>query len=101
MKPYSSNNITEKAWFLTKQFLFHELSVRFQISKEIVFVYVEMKLFYAMQCFCMVIIKFEPRHEKTCFRLYANNKDTDQPVHPRSLISIFVVQCLEEMSFQV
>ena len=25
---------------------------------------------------------------------YANNKGTDQPVHPRSLISAFVVCCL-------
>ena len=26
---------------------------------------------------------------------YANNKDTDQPVHPRSLISVFVIRCLD------
>ena len=25
---------------------------------------------------------------------YANNKDADQPVHPRSLISTFVVRCI-------
>ena len=24
---------------------------------------------------------------------YANNKDTDQPAHPRSLISVFVIRC--------
>ena len=29
--------------------------------------------------------------------LYANNKDADQPVHPRSLISTFVVCCLDSI----
>ena len=28
---------------------------------------------------------------------YANNKSADQPAHPRSLISIFVVRCLDSM----
>ena len=28
---------------------------------------------------------------------YANNKDADQPVHPCSLISTFVVRCLDSM----
>ena len=28
---------------------------------------------------------------------YANNKDADQPAHPRSLISAFVVLCLDSM----
>ena len=37
----------------------------------------------------------EPRHEKTCFMLYVNNKDADQPAHPHSLISAFVVRCLD------
>ena len=26
---------------------------------------------------------------------YANNKDADQPAHPHSLISAFVVRCLD------
>ena len=29
---------------------------------------------------------------------YANNKGADQPVHPRSLISTFVVRCLDSIS---
>ena len=29
---------------------------------------------------------------------YANNKGADQPVHPRSLISTFVVRCLDSVS---
>ena len=28
---------------------------------------------------------------------YANNKGADQPSHPRSLISTFVVRCLDSM----
>ena len=29
--------------------------------------------------------------------LYANNKGADQPAHPRSLISVFVVRCLDSI----
>ena len=32
------------------------------------------------------------RHEKTCLRGFANNTGADQPAHPRSLISAFVVR---------
>ena len=38
---------------------------------------------------------FEPGHEKMCLMSYANNKGADQPAHPRSLISAFVVRCLD------
>ena len=31
------------------------------------------------------------------FMPYANNKGADQPVHPRSLISAFVVRCLDSI----
>ena len=43
-----------------------------------------------------VIIYFiiEPRHGKTCLKLYANNKGANQPARPRSLISAFIVRCL-------
>ena len=40
---------------------------------------------------------FEPGHEKTCLMSYANNKGADQPAHPRSLISPFVVHCLDSV----
>ena len=33
----------------------------------------------------------DPGHEKMCLMSYANNKGADQPAHPRSLISAFVV----------
>ena len=39
----------------------------------------------------------EPGHEKMCLMSYANNKGTDQPAHPRSLISAFVVRCLDSI----
>ena len=38
-----------------------------------------------------------PGHTKTYLVPYANNKGADQPVHPRSLISTFVVRCLDSM----
>ena len=38
-----------------------------------------------------------PGHAKTCLMSYANNKGADQPAHPRTLISTFVVRCLDSM----
>ena len=40
---------------------------------------------------------FEPGHEKMCLMSYENNKGADQPAHPRSLISAFVVRCLDSI----
>ena len=40
---------------------------------------------------------YEPGHEKMCIMSYANNKDADQPAHPRSLISAFDVRCQDRM----
>ena len=39
----------------------------------------------------------EPHHEKTCFLPYGNNKGADQPAHLRSLISTFVLCCLDSI----
>ena len=41
--------------------------------------------------------KFENCHEKICFLPYANNKGTDQPAHPRSLISTFIISCWDSI----
>ena len=38
-----------------------------------------------------------PRREKTCLRIVANNTGADQPAHPRSLISTFVIRFLESI----
>ena len=34
---------------------------------------------------------------RKCVMSYANNKGAHQPAHPRSLISTFVVRCLDSM----
>ena len=39
----------------------------------------------------------EPGHEKMCLMSYANNNGADQPAHPRSLISAFIVRCLDSI----
>ena len=44
-----------------------------------------------------IIHIYEPGHEKMCLMSYANNKGADQPAHPRSLISAFVVKCLDSI----
>ena len=40
---------------------------------------------------------YGPRREKTCLRGFANNKSADQPAHPRSLISAFVIRFVESI----
>ena len=43
-------------------------------------------------------ITIEPRHEKTCFRPFANNnKGADRPAHWRSLVSAFVFRWLDSI----
>ena len=42
-------------------------------------------------------IQNEPGHEKMCLMSSANNKGADQPAHPRSLISAFIVRCLDNI----
>ena len=41
--------------------------------------------------------QFGPRREKTCLRGFANNTGADQPAHPRSLISAFVIRFWESI----
>ena len=38
-----------------------------------------------------------PGHAKMCLMPYGTNKGADQPAHPRSLISTFVVRCLDSI----
>ena len=40
---------------------------------------------------------YGPQHEETCHRGFAVNKGADQPEHPGSLISTFVICLLESM----
>ena len=42
-------------------------------------------------------LSFGPRHEKTFLWGFANNTGADQPAHPRSLVSAFVIRFLESI----
>ena len=44
-----------------------------------------------------LMTKIGPRREKTCLRGFVNNTGADQPAHPRSLISAFVIRLLESI----
>ena len=44
-----------------------------------------------------MVIRNGPRREKTCLRRFADNPGTDQPAHPRSLISAFVIRFLQSI----
>ena len=43
------------------------------------------------------IMSFAIYANNMSFAIYANNKDADQPAHPCSLISIFVVRFLDSI----
>ena len=45
--------------------------------------------------FCKLYCKNGPRRKKTCLRGFANNTGADQPAHPRSLFSAFVIRFLK------
>ena len=56
------------------------------------------KFYYFCQLICILSIKsLEPGHEKTCLMSYTNNNGADKPAHPQSLISVFVVCCLDSV----
>ena len=46
---------------------------------------------------CIMHVLYGPGHVKTCFMPYANNKGAEQPAHPRSLVSAFVVHSLDSI----
>ena len=46
---------------------------------------------------CTGSVIFGPGHAKMGLMAYANNKGAEQPAHARSLISTFVVHCLDSM----
>ena len=43
------------------------------------------------------LTSFGPQRKKTCLRGFANNTGADQPAHPHSLISPFVIRFLESV----
>ena len=56
-----------------------------------------MSIHFKLKFYKCISIKIGPGHVKMCLMPYANNKGADQPAHPHSLISIFVVHCLDSM----
>ena len=46
----------------------------------------------------LCLVSYEPHHDKTCLMPYASNKDADQSVHPRCLISGFVGRYLDSIT---
>ena len=52
---------------------------------------------FTAQMFIVSHVSVGPRHEKTCLWEFANNTGAHQHVHPRSLISTFVIRFLESM----
>ena len=49
--------------------------------------------------FACLKVSYGPRREKTCLWWCANNKGADQPVHPGSVISTFVIRLLESIKW--
>ena len=43
------------------------------------------------------LVLYGPRREKTCLRWFANNTGADEPAHPRSLISNFVIRLFKSI----
>ena len=52
---------------------------------------------YTIQNYKRLALLYGPGHVKTCLMSYTNNKGADQPAHTHSLISTFVVRCLDSM----
>ena len=46
-------------------------------------------------------MQFGPQREKTCPRGFANNTGADQPAHPHSLISAFVICFLTRIIYKL
>ena len=53
--------------------------------------------FKFITCLLIGLKPYRPRREKTCLRGVANNKGADQPAHPHSLISTFVILFLKSI----
>ena len=55
---------------------------------------------YELAHYVLVITAYGLRREKTCLRWFANDNGADQPAHPCSLISAFVICLLESVIFK-
>ena len=52
---------------------------------------------FHMTCKALSTLQNGPRYEKTCLWGFANNTGANQPVHPHSLISTFVIRFLQSI----
>ena len=48
--------------------------------------------FFTVYTWAPELVSDGPRREKTCLQGFANNTGADQPAHPHSLISAFVIR---------
>ena len=67
-------------------FFLHTWKVHFYVSETV-----------SISSLNKVSLRIGPGHVKMCLMPYANNKNADQPAHPHSLISTFIVPCLDIM----
>ena len=55
------------------------------------------QILYELTTKSVVMLSIELGHAKMCLMPHADNKGADQPAHPRSLISAFVVRSLDSI----
>ena len=53
------------------------------------------EMIFFFNLIALYTLLYGPRRKKTCLWWFANNTGTDQPAHPHSLISAFVIRFLE------
>ena len=60
-----------------------------------------LSILYCLATIMQDALLYGPRREKTCLRGFANNTGADQPAHPRSLISAFIIRFLESFMYKL
>ena len=76
--------------------VFHPMNnpVKFGVIGPLVY---ELSIFLSLLATCWQCISHGPQREKTCLLGFGNNTGPDQPAHPHSLISAFVIRFLESI----
>ena len=59
--------------------------------------YISSKLSFGSSPLALLVVQNGLRCEKSCLWGFANNKGADQPAHPHSLASAFVIRLLESI----
>ena len=63
----------------------------------VISVIMQLRLKLSLPYFSRLLGLYGPRREKPCLQGIATNTGADQPAHPRSLISAFVISYLESI----